>query len=43
MNYPTLNSEFDMDEGKLFVPDEIKESIRNLIRSNPSLIKNSGK
>ena len=32
MNKLTLNSEFEMDEGKVFVPDEIKESIRNLIR-----------
>ncbi len=32
MNELTRNCEFDMVEGKLFVPDEITESIRNLIR-----------
>ena len=32
MNNLTSNCEFDLGEGKVFVPDEIKESIRNLIR-----------
>ena len=32
MNDLTNNSEFDLGEGKLFVPDEIQQSIRNLIR-----------
>ena len=32
MNNLTSNCEFDLVEGKVFVPDEIKESIRNLIR-----------
>lgn len=32
MNNLTSNIEFDLAEGKVFVPDEIKESIRNLIR-----------
>ena len=32
MNDLTNNSEFDLGEGKLFVPEEIQQSIRNLIR-----------
>jgi GTP cyclohydrolase I len=32
MNYLANNFEFDPAEGKLFVPEEIQESIRNLIR-----------
>lgn len=32
MNNLTNNSEFDLADGKVSVPDEIKESIRNLIR-----------
>ena len=32
MNNLTSNCEFDLVEGKVVVPDEIKESIRNLIR-----------
>jgi GTP cyclohydrolase I len=32
MNELTRNREFDLVEGKIFVPDEIRESIRNLIR-----------
>ena len=32
MNDLTNNREFDLVEGKVFVPDEIQESIRNLIR-----------
>ena len=31
MNDLTNNSEFDLGEGKLFVPEEIQQSIRNLI------------
>ena len=32
MNYVSSNCEFDPVERKIFVPDEIQESIRNLIR-----------
>jgi GTP cyclohydrolase I len=32
MNYFANNFEFDADEGKVFVPEGIQESIRNLIR-----------
>lgn len=32
MNTLTTNDEFDLAEGKVFVPEEIKKSIRNLIR-----------
>jgi len=32
MNYIANNFEFDADEGKVFVPEDIQESIRNLIR-----------
>ena len=32
MNYFANNFEFDADEGKVFVPEDIQESIRNLIR-----------
>ena len=32
MNDLTNNREFDLVEGKVFVPDQIQESIRNLIR-----------
>ena len=32
MNDLTNNSEFDLGEGKLLVPEEIQQSIRNLIR-----------
>ena len=32
MNYLTGNVDFDPIEGKIFVPEEIQESIRNLIR-----------
>jgi len=32
MNYLANNFEFDPAEGKIFVPDDIQESIRNLIR-----------
>ncbi len=32
MNYLANNFEFDPAEGKIFVPEEIQESIRNLIR-----------
>ena len=32
MNYLADNCEFETLEGKLHVPDEIRESIRNLIR-----------
>jgi GTP cyclohydrolase I len=32
MNTLTTNGEFDLAEGKVFVPEEIKKSIRNLIR-----------
>jgi GTP cyclohydrolase IA len=32
MNYAARNCEFDTVEGIVFVPDEIQESIRNLIR-----------
>jgi GTP cyclohydrolase IA len=32
MNYATSNCEFDPAEGTVFVPGEIQESIRNLIR-----------
>ncbi len=32
MNYVANNLEFDADEGKVFVPDDIQDAIRNLIR-----------
>ena len=32
MNYLANNFEFDPAEGKIFVPDDIQDSIRNLIR-----------
>ena len=32
MNYLTGNADFDPAEGKIFVPEDIQESIRNLIR-----------
>ena len=32
MNYLTGNADFDPVEGKIFVPEDIQESIRNLIR-----------
>ena len=32
MNYLTGNVDFDPTEGKIFVPEDIQESIRNLIR-----------
>lgn len=32
MNYLAANSDFEPDDGKLPVPEEIRESIRNLIR-----------
>jgi GTP cyclohydrolase IA len=32
MNYLAGNFDFDPEEGKVFVPEEIQESIRNLIR-----------
>ena len=32
MNYLTGNADFDPIEGKIYVPEEIQESIRNLIR-----------
>ena len=32
MNYQTGNADFDPIEGKIFVPEDIQESIRNLIR-----------
>ena len=32
MNYLTGNADFDPIEGKIFVPEDIQESIRNLIR-----------
>ena len=32
MNYLTGNADFDPIEGKIFVPEDVQESIRNLIR-----------
>jgi GTP cyclohydrolase IA len=32
MNYAADNNEFDPTEGKIFVPEDVQESIRNLIR-----------